>query len=100
MNCHNCGGNCSSLLPTGVKGQAIIKSRPQCRWLKTEAHGVVVVLAAKTGMIGRYTRLSDSWKKYGARGIKICERWLNYENFLAGLGRKPTLRLHDLHRRR
>jgi len=40
------------------------------------------------GMIGRCTRPSDtSWKKYGARGIKICERWRNsFVDFLADMG--------------
>jgi hypothetical protein len=43
-------------------------------------------------MIGRCTRPSQSgWKKYGARGIKVCERWLNsYPAFLADMGRKPS----------
>lgn len=27
---------------------------------------------------------------YGARGIRCCERWAVYENFLADMGRKPT----------
>jgi hypothetical protein len=44
------------------------------------------------GMIGRCTRPSDtSWRKYGARGIKVCERWRrSFVDFLADMGRKPS----------
>jgi len=41
---------------------------------------------------------SKSYAKYGAVGIKTCERWFNsFENFLADMGRKPTL-THSLDR--
>lgn len=38
------------------------------------------------------------YDKYGGRGVKVCERWLNsYQDFLADMGRKPSSR-HTLDR--
>lgn len=38
------------------------------------------------------------YKHYAGRGIRVCDRWLNnYENFLADVGRKPSLK-HSLDR--
>jgi hypothetical protein len=29
------------------------------------------------------------WAAYGGRGIRLCERWMKYENFLADVGHRP-----------
>lgn len=29
------------------------------------------------------------YKYYGARGVRVCERWLTFEHFLADVGRAP-----------
>ena len=45
-------------------------------------------------MIQRCTNHSlPEFKDYGGRGITVCKRWLDFENFLADMGRKPSNRL-------
>lgn len=61
---------------------------------RTLTHGE----AHKTKEWGAWTKLrarclnpNDSrFYRYGGRGIKFCDRWLIYENFLNDMGRCPT----------
>jgi hypothetical protein len=42
-------------------------------------------------MIQRCTNpKKDAFKYYGARGIKVCEQWRNYDRFLADVGEAPS----------
>lgn len=44
------------------------------------------------GMIARCHRADDSehYRRYGARGITVCDRWrYSFENFLADMGMRP-----------
>ena len=41
-------------------------------------------------MINRCRNPNDShWEYYGGRGIKVCDRWHDFQNFLADMGESP-----------
>lgn len=42
------------------------------------------------GIITRCTNINDpGYRNYGGRGIKICKRWMEFENFLEDMGEVP-----------
>jgi hypothetical protein len=47
-------------------------------------------------MLTRCSNPKDaSWRWYGARGIKVCDRWKNFRNFLEDMGERPAGRTLD-----
>jgi len=64
----------------------------QLNAIKNTKHGLhgTPLYKVWSSMLSRCRNPSDSaFKWYGKRGIQVCERWNNFENFLADMGERP-----------
>jgi len=91
----DCGGSIITTGKTLRRGEA-----KSCGCLKRESkpalrHGHSIGKETPTyrtwsKMIWRCnTKTGKSWNLYGQRGIKVCDRWKLFENFLADMGERP-----------
>lgn len=56
----------------------------------TRTAGVSKTYLTWKGMWARCTQHGNkSYKDYGGRGVRVCERWSTFENFLADMGERP-----------
>lgn len=63
-----------------------------CRSCGSTKHGLVHSRTYSTweSMIQRCTNPKQTkFKDYGGRGIKVCDMWLKFENFLEDMGERP-----------
>jgi hypothetical protein len=54
-------------------------------YARTSEYGVWQAMRGRCRIIG-----NGGFKRYGGRGILVCERWDNFENFLADMGKRPS----------
>lgn len=102
----NCKCSCGTMKQ--VLGCSLLTGKTSCGCASREAtikrntkHGLAKTpeYATWSAVKGRCTcKTHQDYAYYGGRGIKICDRWLVFENFLADMGPRPSSR-HTIERR-
>lgn len=73
-----------------VKSCGCLKVEFDHQKLVTHGQSAERIYAVWEGMKARCQNpKSTSFPLYGGRGIKVCERWQSYENFVADMGQCP-----------
>lgn len=79
-----------SWLPPGTKTEET-RARRKRQHGHASKGGHSPTYASWQTMIQRCTNPNnDNWERYGGRGITVCPSWLDFRNFLADVGQRPT----------
>jgi hypothetical protein len=58
---------------------------------RTHGQSLTATYISWTGMKSRcFNKRQPNFQHYGAKGVTVCNRWLQYENFLADMGERPV----------
>lgn len=61
------------------------------KFLRTHGHNRSPTYSSWQSMKNRCLNPNEpSYARYGARGITVCDRWLEFANFLADMGERPA----------
>lgn len=64
---------------------------PPCTLAHGHARARTTTYNTWNGMVQRTTNPNNpNWPYYGGRGIKVCDRWRTFANFLADMGERPV----------
>jgi len=82
----------SSLLQGSTKSCGCLRIDKNIILKTTHNYSIIPEFNIWLGMISRcYTIKATSYKYYGCRDIKVCDRWLNdFKNFYNDIGPKPS----------
>jgi hypothetical protein len=83
---------------TNYKGRTKYAKHRRRRRSKVDYEHFALTIMCWRAMISRcQSSNSDEYVRYGGRGIMVCKRWQNFDNFLADMGERPSCD-HAIHR--